>query len=426
MTRDRELLFANADGSDERKAWTAGGFLHSPSWSPDGKRVRLTVKEHTVLRRSELWEYRVDTGEARRVLPGFDRSSCCGRWTPDGRTFVFEAGNRRADLWAMAETERWSFGRPAGPVQLTEGVMQFFAPAPGRDGRSLFAVGWKPQGELVRYDAASRLFVPFLGGMSAHEVDFSRDGQWIVYTTYPEGSLWRSRVDGSQKLQLTFPPVTATLPRLSPDGTQVVFTALGPGPEEIHLVPASGGAARKLPIDKWSEASWSPDGRRLAVGTFGGRRTEMRIRLLDLETNQLTDVAGSDDLSSPRWSPDGRSLVALSADASRLMLHDLESGRWRVLFSAQPNGVAWPNWSRDGRHVFVAAGAGLTRIRTTDGSTRSRERRQGFPARVLSLRNLDRGDAGRSDARPPQCERERDLCPHLGAAVMLARCRRQA
>jgi Tol biopolymer transport system component len=195
-------------------------------------------------------------------------------------------------------------------------------------------------------------------------VDFSRDGQWLVYTTYPEGSLWRSRVDESQKLQLTFPPVTATLPRLSPDGTQVVFTALGPGPEGIHLVPAAGGAARKLPIDNATDASWSPDGRRLAVETPGTRR---RLRLLDLERNQLTDVAGSDDLSSPRWSPDGRSLVALSADASRLMLHDLESGRWRVLFSTRPNGVAWPNWSRDGRHVFVAAGAGLTRIRTTDG-----------------------------------------------------------
>jgi WD40 repeat protein len=245
--------------------------------------------------------------------------------------------------------------------------MQFFAPVPGRDGRTLFAVGWKPQGELVRYDPTSGLFVPFLGGLSAHEVDFSRDGEWIVYTTYPEGSLWRSRVDGSRKLQLTFPPVTASIPRISPDGSRVVFASLEPGQQELHMVPAAGGASRKLPIT--GEASWSPDGRQLAIGTPGTTTSDVRIRILDVETNEISDVAGSDRLTSPRWSPDGRSLVALSADASRLMLHDLKSGNWRVVFSAGPNGVAWPNWSRDGRHVFVGVVEGMARIRTSDGAS---------------------------------------------------------
>jgi hypothetical protein len=46
--------------------------------------------------------------------------------------------------------------------------MQFFAPLPSRDGRRVFAVGWKPQGELVRYDAGSGHFVPYLSGISAH------------------------------------------------------------------------------------------------------------------------------------------------------------------------------------------------------------------------------------------------------------------
>jgi Tol biopolymer transport system component len=261
LTRGRDLLFANADGSDPRTVWTGGGFLHSPAWSPDGRRLRLSVREHPMLRRSGLWEVPVDGGEPRRLLPGWGRPACCGKWTADGALFVFEGGEGRADLWVLPERGRLSRFLPSRPVPLTEGAMQFLAPLPSRDGRRLFAVGWKPQGELVRYDSVSRHFVPYLGGISAHEVSFSRDGRWVVYTTYPE-----------------------------------------------------------------------------AKGLF-----------------------------SPRWSPDGRSLVALSADSSRLLLHDFASGHWRVLLSDAPNSVGWPTWSPDGRHIILFVGTEVTRLRVADG-----------------------------------------------------------
>ena len=96
----------------------------------------------------------------------------------------------------------------------------------------------------MRHDAASGHFLPYLGGISAHELDYSRDGHWVTFTTYPDANLWRSRVDGSDRRQLTFPPVAAVLPRFSPDGTQIVFAALGPGPAHLRLVPAAGGASR--------------------------------------------------------------------------------------------------------------------------------------------------------------------------------------
>ena len=59
------------------------------------------------------------------------------------------------------------------------------------------------RGELVRYDSASHQFTPYLSGMSAMGVNFSRDGKWVTYVAYPEGTLWRSKVDGSERLQLT-------------------------------------------------------------------------------------------------------------------------------------------------------------------------------------------------------------------------------
>src|SRR4029077_19332196 len=97
------------------------------------------------------------------------------------------------------------------------------------DGKKLFAQGLQNRGELIRYDAQRRAFVPFLSGIWATDLRFSRDGQWVAYVSYPEGTLWRSRVDGSARLQLTNSPVFASLPRWSPDGTQIAFMDIRAG-----------------------------------------------------------------------------------------------------------------------------------------------------------------------------------------------------
>ena len=61
-------------------------------------------------------------------------------------------------------------------------------------------MGMEPRGELAIYDRASAQFRPFLNGLAGAYVDFSRDGKWIAYVSHPQGVLWRSRVDGSEKL----------------------------------------------------------------------------------------------------------------------------------------------------------------------------------------------------------------------------------
>jgi hypothetical protein len=86
---------------------------------------------------------------------------------------------------------------------LTAGPLNFYSPQPSLDGKRLYVIGEQPKSELVRYDAKSSQFLPYLGGISARTVNFSRDGQWVSYVSYPEGKLWRCRIDGSDKLQLT-------------------------------------------------------------------------------------------------------------------------------------------------------------------------------------------------------------------------------
>jgi hypothetical protein len=83
------------------------------------------------------------------------------------------------------------------------------------DGRHLYAVGREPHGQLSVYDRQSGQFVPYLNGISACFVDYSRDGQWVTYVSYPEGALWRSRIDGSERRQMTVPPLAVVNPRWS-------------------------------------------------------------------------------------------------------------------------------------------------------------------------------------------------------------------
>jgi dipeptidyl aminopeptidase/acylaminoacyl peptidase len=185
---------------------------------------------------------------------------------------------------------------------------------------------------------------------------------------------WRSRADGTDKLQLTFPPVQAALPRWSPDGRQIAFFTSPLRTARVLLVPANGGPTREAaPGDKGlpqTDASWSPDGRRLAIGRAPSSTlataADLTIQLLDLETGRLTPVPGSKGLFSPRWSPDGRYLAAVSIDSLRLLLYDLSSQSWRTLVD-DGKIVGYPSWARRGDHIFVTDGDARLRLQVPDG-----------------------------------------------------------
>src|SRR2546429_9941454 len=119
--------------------------------------------------------------------------------------------------------------------------MNFLAPSANLDGKRLLVIGEQRRGELMHYDANARKFVIYLTGISAEGLDFSRDGQWVAYVTYPEGGLWLSRVDGSNRLQLTDPLMRAALPHWSSDGKRIAFMGSKPGGAwKVHIVSNEG------------------------------------------------------------------------------------------------------------------------------------------------------------------------------------------
>ena len=192
---------------------TLGGEAFGVRFSPDDRKIRFSV--HDVKTGSDaLWELSRDGSGLQPLLPGWNQPSheCCGKWTPDGKYYLFQSfHNGRNDLWALPENGSW-LKRRVQPVQVTNGPLDFSSPVVSKDGKRIFAVGQQPRAELLRYDSKSSSFTPFLGGISASDLTFSADGQWVAYVTVPEQSLWRSKLDGSERMQLTFSDIWAAMP----------------------------------------------------------------------------------------------------------------------------------------------------------------------------------------------------------------------
>ena len=181
-----ELFLAKPDGSENRRLVTLSGPASWIRWSPDGKVLRFTIDDMNVGWSESLWEVASDgTGLHPLLLHGSrPTEQCCGNWTPDGNYFVFQSdqGFNEITLWAIREKSGFLRRRNPEPIQLTTAQSNMFSPVPSRDGKKLFAIQGASQGELVRYDAKSQQFVPYLSGISAIQLRLFE--RWAVGRLY--------------------------------------------------------------------------------------------------------------------------------------------------------------------------------------------------------------------------------------------------
>ena len=344
-----DIYSAALDGSSPHKVLTTANDLSGPfafRFSPDTRTLRFSQYDPEV-GSTTIMEAVADGTRFRKMFAG-----CCGEWTIDGRFFVFQNKlNGKSNLWTLSENRiQWLQNRDEKPTQLTAGPLDFEYPSPSKDGKEIFAVGTSPQEEVVRYDSRSGEFVSFLPGVSAEDLAFSPDGQWVVYTSYPDRLLWRSKADGSERLQLTFPPLQAELARWSHDAKQIVFSAKFPDSVyNIYLVPSEGGAPQRiLPSQQGQmDVNWSPDGGSLIFASDGVPNAP--ISLLDLRTKHVSTLPGSNGRFSPHWSPDGRYIAAIQIENQTLMLYDVATQSWEEIFGSLAGSETW---SHDGKYIY--------------------------------------------------------------------------
>jgi Tol biopolymer transport system component len=395
VIQETDFYQTNLDGSETRKLASVPGVVIWPRFSPDGSLLRFTQLDLN-FQNASIWEMRADGSGLQALLPDWNKpnNEVVGSWTPDGKYYIFQAtrvGTANSNLWALSEKGGLFHRAKRQPIQLTSGPLDFYLPMPSPDGKKVYAIGVQLRAELTRYDSKARQFQPYLSSLWAEQLDFSRDGNWVAYVLYPEGTLWRSRLDGSERLQLTLPPVVVSATQWSPDGKRIAFLASTPGkPQKVFAVPAEGGVAEQLTAGETSDfaPSWSTDGKSIIYGQnpiwMAGKFGTMGIRVLDLKTRQVSTLPGSEGLWHPSLSRDGRYIAAVTSDQQGIVLYNNGTRKWDELTKGAVNCLAW---SHDSQYLYFDnypnRDTAIFRVRISDHKTE----------RVLSLGDLRRAES---------------------------------
>jgi dipeptidyl aminopeptidase/acylaminoacyl peptidase len=216
---------------------------------------------------------------------------------------------------------------------------------------------------------------------------FKSDSKWAKST------IWIVPTGGGEARRLTSGPRTDSLPRWSPDGSQLAFLSdrLKDGQRQVFVLGLDGGEAVPLtdisgsiPTPRGLNAlQWSPDGRSLAflqedpetdderqkresrddAIEFEQKPKYVRVWLVDVATKALRCVSPESlQIWEFAWSSDGRELAAVVSDVpyewawytNRLMRFGLAEPATNVFQSKRQ--VACPVWSPDGGQIaFISS-----------------------------------------------------------------------
>jgi Tol biopolymer transport system component len=356
-----ELFVADSDGGKVHKIATTSGKAFWLRWSPDSERIRFTLVNQKS-GKSTLWECKTDGTDLHPLLFSRDNQAeeCCGEWTKDGRYFLYRVfRNNHPEIWALRERGLRLFSDK--PVRLTQGPLDSIDAVPSRDGRQLLTLEAQERSEVHKLDLKTHQLALYLPGFAATDVRRipSTDAIAYIESHGRETKVWRCREDGTERLQLTAPPLDVLRIAPSPDGKQIALMAKMPDERwRIYLVPSGGGPLRAVTPENQSVAdpTWSPVGSEIMFGAVpdwwpGGSTMRPAVSIVAVDGGKTRVVPGSDDLWSPRWSPDGRYVIAMTRDFTKLMLFDFVTRRWTEL--ANGGGFDYPEWYPNSEYVYV-------------------------------------------------------------------------
>jgi Tol biopolymer transport system component/imidazolonepropionase-like amidohydrolase len=354
----------NTDGT-ALKQETSGPFDdREPHWSPDGGRIAFSSDRSG---NYDVWTLTLASGELRPLTTN-TANDFMPAWSPDGREIAFVSDRRDRGIYT---------------VVVDSGSERLVA----AETRTVATPSWSPDGRTVAYAAfegpVSRLVVGNANIADAAEDVFPFRPQWIpasaaagsstelLYTA--DGKIKRRPSSGGSARTVefsadvaftraaftpkrrTFPPqgpqpVRGIMhPAISPDGSQIVFAALG----DLWLTPATGAEStpQRLTHDSFldTDPAWSPDGARIAFSS--DRQGSMDLWVRELGSGMERKIAPR--AMSAAWSPDGGRIAFLDPD-SQLQIVDVASGQVRKAHD-RLNEPGRPSWSPDGRAIVMSS-----------------------------------------------------------------------
>jgi Tol biopolymer transport system component len=262
--------------------------------------------------------------EASPIPPGDHVAFVC-----DGRVWVSQAdGILQTPITADEERFKYLHWSPDGRWLLTTWQPEvtgapnllYLLAADGKDGR------------LLPEDAPTAQVLP---------LGWSPDSREAVYAFWHKTATFPMEIR-AKDIQTGSTRVLPGVPHWSPDGAHVSYVADPYGSawvargdwEDAHPVADQAWAS-------WHGETWSPDGSRLALQVDEPGRSQSAIVVFDLETQRLSTIVNSADLTSAFRAYEG-SFVAEGIAPSALNDTPL---RW-----------LWPlGWSADGKYIMVWA-----------------------------------------------------------------------
>jgi eukaryotic-like serine/threonine-protein kinase len=356
---DSSLAVANADGSDIRvltKRRAPQSFAPSftgPAWSPDGKRIAVSLMARPTADRNRSSVIEVDavTGRERVIASGWGVTEQVA-WLPDGSGLVVVGEYNRAP----SNKQLWFVPMPSGePRPITNDLSDYRMVTVAADGSALVTIQLEFDADLwlVPFDTARPPRKLRAGKrVGTHGLSVARDGS-IAYISLDSGDydLWIADSDGADARRVTADSHRKQGPLFTPDGKTIIFTGDGPA-GAIRRIAADG--SQKRPVLLYEEATselpaLSSDGQTLVFHTASGL-----VKAPASGGGPVTPLTGY-RVQRPAISPDGTRIAGYcGGEVMRICIIPMSGGAPEKTFEAAPAGLtSMIRWADDGRALLL-------------------------------------------------------------------------
>lgn len=372
-------------------------FVNNFAWFSDGSGFVFTGRE-TQNGPTQVWRSTYPRPEFKQVTNDTNDYAELGI-SADGRNMITIKGDTTGAIWSFSPAT----GATAQMTTDSRGVEGMFGLAQQKDGRLLFSRSEAKEADLWTADKDGKngkaLFAK--AGFSAQPM-LTPDGRYIVFNLQKDKAsrIWRMDVSGQNAVQLSeeSPDIVDFSPQVTPDGRYVIFQRQIANEDRFMLMRVSiDGGPAELFFQADNSGVFgpkiSPDGKRIAFGSYDMATFEKKINVATLDGNafgKIERVFEYNLVNQFGWSPDSRSLTILTIRGGNQNV-------WRMPIDGSPavpvtdfkSGRIFNfAWASDGKNLLLSRGntnndlimiRDTSRLQTTQ--VESADRREGRSTR---------------------------------------------